>query len=1059
MAKSSALGAEASVVPVDAISVQENSDSAETTVPPSHKEVVSEDNVQHTAVATSSKDVNEQPAGLSGLSRDLKDASSSALLKDRPSSVPPKTIPQPESAKNVKNSPVLSASSNKNNQSNSQSPSAYSNSSHSSTSVSPTENEQGSSISTQADQAGLAEQIEQSEQRGNGEPTEQVEQIEQVEQAQHIDNTENTKTMKPPASAPRNDTKKPSTGPINVPIAPLPQNLADIGKQLPGVPNMAIPQVGQNGQIGQMQLPMLIPSINGKPNPEAAGNPGMALLQLQMQMQMQQLQQMNMAGYAMPMYPFIPQLQLPMPGQMIPPPAVPASLANPTNNPSSFNSKNTTNSLNSTNPQSSQSSQSSQNSQSPLSFVSSVSSAGSAGSKSPVSPANASTSALPSKSTSPNSTSSKGSVSSENTISSASSVSSKSARSSASPPISRTSPHPINSKSAKVTKSSSSPRKAKILKTNGSPSIPSSTFAVPSSGETSSASSRQSTPNLSGSNSSARSSVSVTEISNFTSNREPLTQIGDRRGRPPLSAEYHKKLLSQGPRQLMHRFSVSTDIKNKPKQNEIPENAEQKNASQNNNENTSQPTVPPVPTPNQAPPQLSMQNMLPNAPMPMNMPIPMPFPPQLAGVPYNGMPLSLPNIPPIQGVPGIPANIPGFLPNMPNISMPNIPIANIPNIPNMPNMPNIPNLPNLAIPNLQNIMPGAPYNNMMFPGLVNPAAMNNANASKNGVIPGSAASHVIFAQKESVADQQRREENEYRRKILLRRKIEKEKKLAENFRIGRRRRTKAEMHGEVNLTKEFVLCNFLDAQSASDRLLLTDEDKAVRTIEDEYAKQRKDFHEQIESLNVPAYKDEEGRWRCGLCTSSVTYQYYKHLLRHAANHLPSKPFKCPFCFSRFRRSDTARRHQSRCKVLLDILLGDNRSSLNINKATLTRETKATAALLETFDVRPKALDDLKGIRNICELRRELENLKSLSETKGTSNETAPVGKDVSRNDESIESDSSAESSGGSDPGSPVSTDDSAGSYDSKVGSATADSDLNENEDRGSSNLPPVVMPI
>lgn len=91
---------------------------------------------------------------------------------------------------------------------------------------------------------------------------------------------------------------------------------------------------------------------------------------------------------------------------------------------------------------------------------------------------------------------------------------------------------------------------------------------------------------------------------------------------------------------------------------------------------------------------------------------------------------------------------------------------------------------------------------------------------------------------------------------------------------------------------------------------------ASKEIEEEYARQRREFHDALEKLNVAPYQRKDGRWVCSLCPDGAqTYQYFKHLLRHSANHLKEKPFKCPFCEHRFRRSDTARRHQSTCEKL------------------------------------------------------------------------------------------------------------------------------------------------
>lgn len=91
---------------------------------------------------------------------------------------------------------------------------------------------------------------------------------------------------------------------------------------------------------------------------------------------------------------------------------------------------------------------------------------------------------------------------------------------------------------------------------------------------------------------------------------------------------------------------------------------------------------------------------------------------------------------------------------------------------------------------------------------------------------------------------------------------------------------------------------------------------AHRRIEEEYANQRREFHDAVDTLQMPAIKNSQERWICSLCPAEApTFLYYKHLLRHAAHHLDIKPFKCPFCSRCFRRSDTARRHQLSCVQL------------------------------------------------------------------------------------------------------------------------------------------------
>lgn len=108
---------------------------------------------------------------------------------------------------------------------------------------------------------------------------------------------------------------------------------------------------------------------------------------------------------------------------------------------------------------------------------------------------------------------------------------------------------------------------------------------------------------------------------------------------------------------------------------------------------------------------------------------------------------------------------------------------------------------------------------------------------------------------------------------------------------------------------------------------------AHRRIEEEYANQRREFHDAVDALQMPAYKNSHERWICSLCPADApTFLYYKHLLRHAAHHLDIKPFKCPFCLRCFRRSDTARRHQLSCVQL----------SLAVKERNLDRSSRAAA---------------------------------------------------------------------------------------------------------------------
>lgn len=247
-------------------------------------------------------------------------------------------------------------------------------------------------------------------------------------------------------------------------------------------------------------------------------------------------------------------------------------------------------------------------------------------------------------------------------------------------------------------------------------------------------------------------------------------------------------------------------------------------------------------------------------------------------------------------------------------------------------------------------------NGMALPSMNIPMGMPLSVGADNagaGARPRTRQQLVIDAREEEerrrmVAELELQEENDYRRRVMLERKLA---RLAAYNSLRAASTTRAEQQAAAEKKK---VEDKLDLLKERQRMLTLEQraslvaDDPLRRIEADYAQQRKEFHAAIEELKVPASKDKFGRWTCGLCDNSATYLYYKHLLRHAANHLNVKPFKCPFCDSRFKRSDTARRHQATCKKLLSILRSkesdlsddDRRLLARISGKEIDREMRA-----------------------------------------------------------------------------------------------------------------------